>query len=638
MIPPQDSDQPEVINVLYVEDDPPQQMFLKLFFEEVDPSIHVETIESATAALEMIDHSFDCILLDYQMPHSSGINLARSIREKSNVPIIMYTGQGSETVASEAFEAGVNDYVRKQVDPGHYVMLARRVRIAVEKSRSDDRIKELMETYERLVDNADEAVFRVKSEGGHVLYLNLAAERILGYSREEWMEDPGLGAKIIHPDYVERQEQIIREINEKRKPLRDVVLGWVTKDGREVLLEYTIIPVLDEEGEVLYFESIGRDITAQRQMTEALKSSEARALQMVEERTLELRASEEKYWTLIEMSRDAVIVNDAEKFLFANSYAAKLLGFDSPSQLVGKKVAPFLAPENRERQAANIKARLVEGKAPRRQEFPMIRIDGTTVHVEGIFNTIEYEGNPAILGTLRDITERRRLEEMQDNFMTMATHELKTPLASITGYTELIRKGITGEVPKKIDDALAVVERNANRLHELINDILDIRNLESGRLSTTLVSYSFQDSIAELEEDGNPMFHLKNQSFEIQIPPDLPQVYADKRRIKQVIHHLLINASKFTPEGGAITLTVRDAGEKVEVSVSDTGIGLTGEGLEKVFERFPDLKRAQGLGLGLSICKGLIELHGGEIWAESEGEGMGATFRFTLQKYGAHEK
>lgn len=227
---------------------------------------------------------------------------------------------------------------------------------------------------------------------------------------------------------------------------------------------------------------------------------------------------------------------------------------------------------------------------------------------------------------------------MQENFMIMATHELKTPLASITGYTDLIRKGMTGEVPKKIDDVLAVVERNANRLQGLINHILDIQNLESGYLKATLASFSFQEIIAELEEEVYPIFNQKKQVFKIQIPPNLPQVYADEQRIIQVIHHLLNNASTFTPEGGAITLTIRDAGERVEVSVSDTGIGLDGGDLERIFERFSDLKRSQGLGLGLNICRGIIKFHGGEIWAESEGEGRGATFRFTLQKYGEHEK
>jgi histidine kinase len=139
-----------------------------------------------------------------------------------------------------------------------------------------------------------------------------------------------------------------------------------------------------------------------------------------------------------------------------------------------------------------------------------------------------------------------------------------------------------------------------------------------------------------IEEEARPQFSFKNQTFENRVPPDLPSVNADGQRIKQVIHHLLSNASTFTPEGGTITMEAKDVGGKVEVS--DTGIGLEGKDLEKVFERFPDLKRARGLGLGLSICRGLIELHGGEIWAESEGKGKGATFRFTLQKYSEKEK
>ncbi|KKL51644.1 hypothetical protein LCGC14_2293440, partial [marine sediment metagenome] len=124
--------------------------------------------------------------------------------------------------------------------------------------------------YDRIIDNADEAIFRVEAEGGHMVYANPAAERLFGYSRAEWLADPALGFKIVHPDYAQTQRQIIEEINTTKKPVKNVTLGWIAKDGREVIAEYTIIPVLDEEGNILYFESIGRDITERKRAEQML--------------------------------------------------------------------------------------------------------------------------------------------------------------------------------------------------------------------------------------------------------------------------------------------------------------------------------------------------------------------------------
>lgn len=146
--------------------------------------------------------------------------------------------------------------------------------MAIEKrKRVEEKTKEIKESYERIIDNADEAIFRVGARGGNVSYVNPAAERLLGYSSEEWLSDHSLGFKIILPDFVEKQKQIIEEININKKPIKNNVLGWRAKDGREIFIEYTVIPILDEEGEIIYFESIGRDITERKKVEEALQAS-----------------------------------------------------------------------------------------------------------------------------------------------------------------------------------------------------------------------------------------------------------------------------------------------------------------------------------------------------------------------------
>ncbi|KKL78615.1 hypothetical protein LCGC14_2023080, partial [marine sediment metagenome] len=139
-----------------------------------------------------------------------------------------------------------------------------------ERKKAEAQIKQIKERLERLTDNADEAIFSVGARGRYITYANPTAERLFGYSKAEWISDPHLGAKIILPDFVERQKEIIEEIYKNKKPIKNAVLGWKAKDGHEVIMEYTIIPIIDKNGQVVYFESIGRDITDRKKKEDKL--------------------------------------------------------------------------------------------------------------------------------------------------------------------------------------------------------------------------------------------------------------------------------------------------------------------------------------------------------------------------------
>ena len=146
-----------------------------------------------------------------------------------------------------------------------------------ELKESEIEIRKIKESYERLTDNADVAIFRVKIKGRDIIYSipgNPATERLFGYSKAEWLSDSTLGFKIIHPDFVEKQKQIMDDINKNKKPIKNAVLGWIAKDGHEVIMEYTIIPILDDNGDIVYFESIGVDITERKKAELKLKQSE----------------------------------------------------------------------------------------------------------------------------------------------------------------------------------------------------------------------------------------------------------------------------------------------------------------------------------------------------------------------------
>ncbi|MFP3951098.1 MAG: sensor histidine kinase, partial [Candidatus Bathyarchaeia archaeon] len=207
---------------------------------------------------------------------------------------------------------------------------------------------------------------------------------------------------------------------------------------------------------------------------------------------------------------------------------------------------------------------------------------------------------------------------------------------SIKGYVDYIQSGSAGDIPERIEELLVIVQRNTDRLAKITDDLLDQQRLESGKIDIDTESIQLSEGINEVVEEVEPMLEEKGQMLEVKVPEGMPIVMADRSRVNQVLVNLLSNASKFSPRETKITLEVREERDCIKFSVGDEGIGLSQEDIEKLFKPFPQIDRPtvteKSTGLGLSICKGIVELHGGEIWAESEGRGEGSTFCFTLPK------
>jgi signal transduction histidine kinase len=231
------------------------------------------------------------------------------------------------------------------------------------------------------------------------------------------------------------------------------------------------------------------------------------------------------------------------------------------------------------------------------------------------------------------VARETEVDRVRSRFLSTITHELRTPLTSIKGYIDIIRSGFAGEVPGEIDELLEVVTRNTNRLSTLTNDLLDIQRIETGRLDVELSPIDLREVLASCVEEIKPFLDEKKQQLHTETPEDPIIIQGDQVRLSQVVMNLLNNASKFSPEEKTISLEAVIAGEVVKVSISDNGIGIKEEDLERVFEPLAMIEKpiyVKGTGLGLSVSKGIIDLHEGRIWAESEGEWMGATFIVTL--------
>lgn len=238
----------------------------------------------------------------------------------------------------------------------------------------------------------------------------------------------------------------------------------------------------------------------------------------------------------------------------------------------------------------------------------------------------------------------KELDQLKDDFVSSVSHELRSPLSAISGYVELLTsKPLEQILPEKRTKAFNIIQESTVRLTQFINDILDVAKLKSGRVEIRKAPFSLKQSADEIFGLFAPLFEKKKIHPYVYVDANVPMIQADEEKLKQVITNLVSNALKFTPEGGAISIACQDEPDKLVVSVSDTGIGIPKEYLGQIFERFKQVPGTRekiggpkGTGLGLAIAKGIVEAHGGKIWAESD-PGKGSTFKFTLPKGTAQE-
>jgi signal transduction histidine kinase len=232
--------------------------------------------------------------------------------------------------------------------------------------------------------------------------------------------------------------------------------------------------------------------------------------------------------------------------------------------------------------------------------------------------------------------ELKKIDEMKSEFVSVASHELRTPLAAIKNAVQLMLQGKTGEINENQAKFLSMAERNINRLTSILNSLLDLSRIESGKIGLKFEEMDLRGSIEFILSSLKPQTDGKSIELKMEIPEKLPSVYGDREKVEQILTNLIGNSIKFTPEGGEISVSAKPFDEEnmVAISVRDSGIGIPEDQLEKIFEKFhqveDSLRRSTtGTGLGLAITKGLVEAHHGKIWVESE-VGKGSTFTFTL--------
>ncbi len=390
-----------------------------------------------------------------------------------------------------------------------------------------------------------------------------------------------------------------------------------------------------------------------------------------------LMDSEERFRGIFENIHDIYYRADADdNLVMLSPSSTKLLGYDSTEELIGRPLRSFwFRPEERER----FMMTLAENGSVNDYELALMKKDGTPFYVS-TSSYFYYDSSGNRLGTegiCRDIADRKRaaeelrrahdllkgysdkLEEevykrtreaheaqleaesanrAKSAFLTNMSHELKTPLTAVIGFSQAMLDSLCGPLSTKQAEYLDYIFRSGKHLHRLIDDILEMSTIEAGKMELDVGEFSVKDLIA----DSLLMFREKAKRHDVAVTSDIEEglenIAADALKVKQVLCNLLSNALKFTPDGRKIHVRAesRSGGDFVEFSVQDSGIGISSEDQSRLFQPFTQLdssytKRYEGTGLGLSLCRKIVELHGGNIRFESE-PGKGSTFYFTIPR------
>jgi signal transduction histidine kinase len=340
---------------------------------------------------------------------------------------------------------------------------------------------------------------------------------------------------------------------------------------------------------------------------------------------------------------DGVLVLDPDRdIVLVNPKAAEILDVDASivenqplRQILGQSKSPVelelaqLLYDNLTKSLAEIKAG--EPSAEFRIEAGQKAVVVTLASV-----ALGAEELPSVVAVLRDISKEVEIERLKNEFISTVSHELRTPMTSVKGYTDLLLSGNAkiGELNPTQHRFVRIIQSNANRLTELVNDILEISRIETGRIKLEFAPLNLIKLIKDVAGSFEGQMIKKSMNLSLNLPDHLPNVHADKARLTQILVNLVGNAWQYTPEGGDIKVSARITGEFVQVDVEDNGIGIVEKDLEYVFDRFFRSERTEaqvvdGTGLGLSITKSFVEMLGGEIWLNSQVD-VGTTFSFTV--------
>jgi PAS domain S-box-containing protein len=496
----------------------------------------------------------------------------------------------------------------------------------VERQRVEEALRESEERWQLALRGNNDGIWDWNVKTCEMVFSPRCKE-MLGFQEHEIANYLTAWAQLVHPDDIGWVTQAIQDhwakktpfyISEHRVRCKDGSYKWILDRGQALW---------DDAGNAVRMVGSHTDITERKQAEATL-----------------LRLS-----SAVRMSTDSIVIADLEgKIVELNEATLRMYGAADKGDLLGKSAFELIVPEDRAEAFAGMEETLDKGFI-RNREYQIILKDGSTLPVEmSVALMKDAGGNPVgFVGISRDITERREAElalrqakdaaeaanRAKSEFLATMSHELRTSLSVILGYSDLMAEGEFGSVTDKQSETLERIRRNALELNELIASVLDLSRIEAGRLPVDVKEVQIPTVLEELKAETQEVYQRSRLHFGWEREAGLVPIRTDPEKLKVVLRNLIGNAVKFTPQG-SITVKASPKRGGVEVSVTDTGVGIPSDAVADIFEPFRQVdssatRQYGGAGLGLHIVKRLLELLGGNIAVESE-VGRGSTFRVWL--------
>ncbi len=471
------------------------------------------------------------------------------------------------------------------------------IRNITERKRAEETLRESEARYRDLVETAQDAVFTV-SPDGMFASLNPVFETLTNWSRTEWLGQPF--ALLVHPDDLPLALELFQRLLQgETPPLSE--LRVISKSGASHTWEFTATPQF-REGKVVGILVIARDTTEHKRAE------------------LELERLRHQQELILQSVADGIQVLDFQgKATFVNPAAVRMIGYEV-EELIGRSMHDTLHHSKPDgtpypRAECPISRTLTDDTLCEVTDEVFWRKDSTSFPVEYISAPMREDDKIAgAVVTFRDISERRAVERMKDEFVSVVSHELRTPLTSIRGALGLLTSGLIGALPERGQRMLEIAVNNTDRLVRLINDILDIERMQSGKVT---MQRQLCDAATLLTQASEEMQGMADKAgVRLAVTPQTLRLWADPDRIVQTLTNLLSNAIKFSPPHTRVELSTARRGEEAVFAVQDQGRGIPADKLESIFERFQqvdasDSRQKGGTGLGLAICRSIVQRTGG---------------------------
>jgi PAS domain S-box-containing protein len=483
------------------------------------------------------------------------------------------------------------------------------------------------------LDNVADAI-EITDHEARYLYVNKAFETITGYQQQEVLgKTPAalLRSGCHSPEIY----QTIFDIIAKGEVWKGSLVSK-HKNGSLYDQEVTLSPILNRIGSLTHIVAVKRDITERKRIEATLREAERRWRTLLEEVSL----------IVIGLDLNGTIE-------YANPFFLELSGYTN-IEIMGQDLFTTFIPRQQRQQVKHSFLEILNQNFHAHHENPVVTKSGEE-RIISWSHTLLRNPQGDIIGTMsigEDITEQKSMSRMKDEFLSIVSHELRTPLTSIHGALDLLSSGLMDAQSDKGRRVIEIAAESVDRLVLLVNDILDLERLESGKVRLSKQRCNTADLLQKSADTMKVM--AKRGGMTLSIAPQSMEIYADPERIIQVITNLLSNAIKFSPNNSTIWLSTEaqeisdevdkgtiknrrqstDRSRKAIFKVQDRGRGIPEDKLESIFERFKqvdasDSRKKGGTGLGLAICRSIVEQHGGQIWAESTLE-QGSSFYFTL--------